>query len=192
MLAVAKRKGISMKMQKEVIVVLVVLVGTGVACVKGGAKQTAGQQPSTAASVKAQKWVETNTAAVVVTSFQKGDVTGLVALCSHDVQIQGTPAGGGPGGVKRFSDFYTEFFAKTIPAFGQDKWRKLVEKIQPTVTTAEQKDRPIEGVEPGDIVLDLHFREAIKGERNGLDEAVIFVLRKSEQGMKIVSHYADY
>lgn len=83
---------------------------------------------------------------------------------------------------------YTKLFERV----GSEKWEQAFKKCKPTLTEAAADGKPIKVVKKGDYVYDLHFREAIKGQRAGLDEAVIFVFRKVDNQYLIVGHYADY
>ena len=88
---------------------------------------------------------------------------------------------------------YNNIFKKV----GVPKWSKYLLKVKPTfesyVTGEDYKKLLDLGLfEKDDILYDLHFREAVKQKRIGLDEAVIFVFRKVENRYLVVGHFADY
>ncbi|GAB4143182.1 MAG: hypothetical protein Tsb009_14120 [Planctomycetaceae bacterium] len=83
-------------------------------------------------------------------------------------------------------------YTKLIKRVGREKWTSLFKKTKPTLTVTVANGNPIKIARKGDYVYDLHSREAIKGKRNGLDEAVIFIFRKVKGKYLIVAHFADY
>ena len=86
----------------------------------------------------------------------------------------------------------TESYSQLIDQLGEKRWTDLTKKLKPTSTTCK-KDGELNGIaKKGDIICDMHFREAAKGARNGYDEAVIFLFRKEGDSYKVVFHYADY
>ena len=89
---------------------------------------------------------------------------------------------------RQLSDAYAKLFKRV----GREKWNQLFKKTKPTLTKATADGKPIHLAKKGDYVYDLHFREATKGKRAGLDEAVIFVFRKVDNKYRIVAHFADY
>lgn len=91
-------------------------------------------------------------------------------------------------GNQELVEAYSTFFATV----GVDRWTEMASKLKPTLVEAENADEPIPGVEVGDFVYDLHFREATKGKARGMDEAVIFVFRRVGAAYEIVAHYSDY
>ena len=89
---------------------------------------------------------------------------------------------------RQFSDAYSKLFASV----GREKWKKAFEMPQPTLVQAPADGKPIALAKKGDYVYDVRFRETNKGQRAGLDEAVIFIFRKVDGRYRIVAHYADY
>ena len=89
---------------------------------------------------------------------------------------------------RQLSDAYSRLFQHV----GSDKWKSLLEKVKPTLVKSVSDGKPMKLAKQGDYVYDLHFREATKGKRAGLDEAVIFVFRKVGKKYQIVAHFADY
>jgi hypothetical protein len=111
------------------------------------------------------------------------------------VRFQGDPRFLGKRGEKPYTvetsptelaRAYTELFRSK----GKE-WREVLKKIEPTLSVARERGKPFQSVETNDWVYDLRFREALKGKRRGLDEAVIFVWRKVGDRYLIVSHYFD-
>lgn len=150
-----------------------------------------------------KKEPRTETVESVVTTFldeySKGNAEDLGRYFAPKVAIHGdtgflgTETPSQPRKVFDFSsgdlvDGYSKFFEKV----GKERWAQMTTQLKPTLVEAKVADEPFPGVEVGDFVYDLHFREAIKGEARGLDEAVIFVFRKLGQNYKIVAHYADF
>lgn len=75
---------------------------------------------------------------------------------------------------------------------GKDKWVKLVSSLKPSIQISKEGGEYKGIVKKGDIIYDLHFREALQGKRRGLDEAVIFIFRKVGDKYLVVGHIADY
>lgn len=89
---------------------------------------------------------------------------------------------------RQLADAYSKLFER-VPV---EKWKQLLDKSKPSLLEAPADGEPVKFAKKGDYVYDLHFREAIKGQRAGLDEAVIFVFRKVDGKYRIVAHFADY
>ena len=89
---------------------------------------------------------------------------------------------------RQLADAYARLFERV----GRKRWNELFQKSKPSLTKCTADGVPIKLAKQGDYVHDLHFREAVKGKRAGLDEAVIFVFRKVDGTYRIVAHYADY
>jgi hypothetical protein len=86
------------------------------------------------------------------------------------------------------SDAYRKLFKK----IGRERWSGLLKRVKPTLSEVTEDEKPVRLAKAGDYVYDLHFREAIKGKRRGLDEAILFVFRKVDGKFRIVAHFADY
>jgi hypothetical protein len=111
-------------------------------------------------------------------------------LVAGDLRFVAPDAGRKPTEVSK--DQLADAYAKLFERIGRGKWTDLLKKVQPTLSKATKDGEYLEFVKAGDYVYDLHFREALKGRRKGLDEAVIFVFRKVDGRNRIVAHFADY
>ena len=83
-------------------------------------------------------------------------------------------------------------YEKLFKMYGKEPWKKLASKAKPTMTVSRD-GKELKGlVKAGDIICDMHFKEAKGGKPRGFDEAVIFVFRKIDGQYRIVFHFADY
>lgn len=82
-------------------------------------------------------------------------------------------------------------YARIVEQITPARWSTVLAKVQPTLTLVESDGNPYEHARKGDYVLDLHLREAVKGKRAGLDEAMLFVLRRIGDRYVVVAHWAD-
>jgi hypothetical protein len=89
---------------------------------------------------------------------------------------------------EELSKSYRQLFEKV----GKEKWIKLLKNLKPTSQISKEGGEYKGMVKKGDIIYDMHLREALKGKRRGLDEAVIFIFRKIGDNYLIVGHVADY
>lgn len=85
----------------------------------------------------------------------------------------------------------SQSYAKFADRVGKDKWKVVFGKVNPTLKKAEKDGELFKPIKAGDFIYDLHFRESVKGKRNGFDEAVIFVFRKVDGKFKVVAHLND-
>ena len=86
----------------------------------------------------------------------------------------------------------TSNYQKLFKRYGKEPWKKLVKKAEPSVVVSED-GKELKGlVEVGDVICNMHFKEAKGGEPGGFDEAEIFVFRKIDDEYKVVFHFADY
>jgi hypothetical protein len=132
-------------------------------------------------------------AAAFFQGFVAGDVTRMKDHFAEKVRIEGdirflSPAADQTVTRDQLADGYAKFFEK----IGREKWTGLMKNAKPTLTRAAKDGELLSFVKAGDFVYDLHFREAVRGERSDLDEAILFVLRDVNGKPTIVAHYADY
>ena len=93
----------------------------------------------------------------------------------------------------------TEGYENFFTALNKKKpnlWKKAISKVEPHFQTLHvendyHKLQELGLFETDDFIYDLHFREANKGERNGFDEAIIFVFRKVGDEFLIIAHMSD-
>jgi hypothetical protein len=97
----------------------------------------------------------------------------------------------GPDGMLT-RDQIADGYAKLFGGIGKEQWSDIFKKTQPTLVRAAKDGELVEFVKAGDWIYDVHLREAIRGARSGLDEAVVFVWRLVDGKPRIVGHYADY
>jgi hypothetical protein len=132
-------------------------------------------------------------AAAFFQGFVAGDVTRMKDHFAEKVRIEGdmrflSPAADQTVTRDQLADGYGKFFEK----IGREKWTGLMKNAKPTLTRAAKDGELLTFVKAGDFLYDLHFREALRGERSDLDEAILFVLRDVNGKPTIVAHYADY
>ena len=84
---------------------------------------------------------------------------------------------------------YTKVFAR----WGQQDWAKLTKKAKPSAKISRKDQKLVDFglAKEGDIIFDVHFREAKKGERNDYDEAIVFIVRKVEGEYIVVANVGD-
>jgi hypothetical protein len=82
-------------------------------------------------------------------------------------------------------------FARTVAEAGIERWQAVLNKVQPTLTRVSTDGDVYRHTKAGDYVYDLHVREANKGARANLDEAMLFVIRQRGTTMHIVVMWAD-
>jgi hypothetical protein len=83
-------------------------------------------------------------------------------------------------------------YATLFNKIEKQKWSKVMDKVKPTIVKAQKDNEMFKAVKAGDYIYDLHFREAMKGKRRKLDEAIVFIFRKINGKYLIIHHYADY
>jgi hypothetical protein len=82
-------------------------------------------------------------------------------------------------------------FARVVAEAGLARWQSVMNKVMPSLTRVASDGELYRHTRAGDYVYDLHVREANKGARAGLDEAMLFVLRPTRGGFRIVVVWAD-
>jgi ketosteroid isomerase-like protein len=122
-----------------------------------------------------------------VQAFVEGDAEKMQPHFAPDVIVERDPERG-----VRKKEQLRDDYAKMISAIGRDRWSELFKKVKPTVVKAAADGEVFEFVKAGDYICDLHWRESREGQRNGLDEAVIFVFRLVDGKYKVIGHFADY
>jgi hypothetical protein len=132
-------------------------------------------------------------AAAFLQAFVSGDVTRMKEHFAEKVRIDGdlrflSPAADQTVTRDQLADGYGQFFER----IGREKWTGLIKNAKPTLTRAAKDGEVVTFVKAGDFVYDLHFREAVRGARSDLDEAIVFVFRDIGGKPMIVGHYADY
>ena len=132
-----------------------------------------------------------------IKAFKNGDVVGMSKHFAEEVSFIGDPKfigrqAGLDGPVVLSKKDLVESYTKLFKLVGHESWLKHTAKAQPTVVVSKDGSELKWGVKKGDVICDMHFREANKGKRNGLDEAVIFVFRKTGDTYKVTFHLADY
>ena len=83
-------------------------------------------------------------------------------------------------------------YIKLFKLVKKERWAKLTANLKPTIEISKAGGLYKGLVKKGDIIYNVHFRQAVKGKDKGLDEAVIFIFRKISGKYLIVSHIADY
>jgi hypothetical protein len=137
--------------------------------------------------------------AVIFEAFAAGDTEKLKASLPAKVLFLGEPRLIGiepDGGLQKTpidveAEKLVAGYAKVIEKVGKEKWIEMTKKCKPTLEKATADGKPLPFVKAGDFVYDLHFREAIKGKARGLDEAILFVLRRVDGKFVVVGHFAD-
>jgi type I site-specific restriction endonuclease len=131
-------------------------------------------------------------------TFIEADALKMKGHFADKVLVMGTPVRFAAADAKRnkpaelTAEQLAAGYAKMFDQIGRDKWNETLKKTKPTLSKATKDGEHIELAKAGDYVYDLHFREAVKGKRAGLDEAVIFVFRSVGGKYRIVGHFADY
>lgn len=82
-------------------------------------------------------------------------------------------------------------YARVVAGVTPARWQAMLERVQPTLTRVTADGEHVPFTKAGDYVYDLHLREAIKGHRSGLDEALLFVFRNVGDRHVIVAHWGD-
>jgi hypothetical protein len=143
------------------------------------------QSPETATDTAARAFFK---------AFTDADAQSMKAFLAEKVRMDGDlrflPPNAPDGTITRdqLADGYTKLFG----AIGREKWADIFRKVQPTLIRASKDGEVLAFVKAGDLIYDLHLREAIRGARSGLDDAVVFVWRVVDGKPRIVGHYADY
>jgi hypothetical protein len=132
-------------------------------------------------------------AAAFLQAFLAADASRMKDYFADKVRIDGdmrflTPAADGTVTRDQLADGYAKFFEK----IGREKWTGVIKNAKPTLTRATKDGELLDFVRAADFVYDLHFREALRGQRSDLDEAIVFVFRDVAGKPAIVGHYADY
>lgn len=133
----------------------------------------------------------------LVEAFKSGDADEMAKFFGKEVHFIGEHrfVGGKEPLLKPTpvtAEVLKESYARLIKQFGKEEWKKHVPKIKPSTIVSKEGGELKGFVKEGDVVCDMHLREATKGKRNGFDEAVIFVLRKQGDTYKVVFHLADF
>ena len=127
-------------------------------------------------------------------AFTEADAQGMKAFLAERVRWDGDfrllPPSAPDGTLSR--DQLVDGYAKLSGAMGREKWTEIFRNVQPTLARASKDGEVLEFVKAGDLIYDLHLREAIRGARSGLDDAVVFVWRIVDGKPRIVGHFADY
>jgi hypothetical protein len=162
-----------------------VVVVVGLAALVGSAAAQAPKDAETAANEFLKTFIEADTANM------KGHFAEKVIVLGTPVRFA-APDTKGKKPAEVTPEQLTTGYTKMFDQIGRDKWRETLKKVKPTLSKATKDGEHIELAKAGDYVYDLHFREAVRGKRAGLDEAVIFVFRKVGDKYRIVAHFADY
>ena len=132
-------------------------------------------------------------AAAFLQAFMSGDGTRMKEHFAEKVRIDGDMRFLSPAADQTVTrDQLAEGYGKFFERIGREKWAGLIKTVKPTLTRAAKDGEVVAFVKAGDFVYDLHFREAVRGARADLDEAIVFVFRDIGGKPMIVGHYADY
>ncbi len=137
------------------------------------------------------------TTAAFIETFKRADAEGMAKYFSENVKFVGDhrfidrqESLSKPIEISR-SDLL-ESYNRLFALCGKEKWKRIVSKVKPSISVSENGGELKGYVKKGDVICDMNFREATKGKRNGVDEAVIFVFRREGDAYKVVFHLADY
>lgn len=149
--------------------------------------------PARPAAAQASEGAADKAAAAFFQAFVSADVTRMKDHFAEKIRIDGdmrflTPAPDQTVTRDQLAEGYDKFFER----IGREKWTGLIKNAKPTLTRAAKDGELLAFVKAGDLVYDVHFREAIRGQRSDLDEAIVFVFRDIAGKPVIVGHYADY
>ena len=125
-------------------------------------------------------------------AFRNGDAWEMSAYCADTVQVIRDPRAPGLRTTDHTPTDFVSGYERLFSQLPSDRWEAMTEKLEPSVFVAKVQNKPVRGVQVGDFVLDMNWRETQKGKRNKLERAVIFVFRMIDEEPKLVIHYADF
>lgn len=133
----------------------------------------------------------------LVKAFKNADENAMSKFFANEIEFAGDHKFLGldkriPKTVPVAAKDLTASYRRLFDLYGKEEWRKLAAKTKPTFVVSEEGKELKGFVNPGDVICDMHFKEAKGGKPSGFDEAVIFVFRKVSGEYKIVFHFADY
>ena len=83
-------------------------------------------------------------------------------------------------------------YERIVEKVDRERWTSIMRSTEPSILRADVDGVPHRYCRAGDLVVRFFVRDVNRANPESLDEAVLFVPRDVNGGLRVVAHFADF